>query len=644
MLPVSKVTTNSPSASERFSPGADPTVAITVAAGIADDASIFWRRVADILSAWAGGGRFTIRYGGRATVGSVDAGTSPSQPTREQAHWSDAEGREVTAIARCHGPLPQAPSLETLVRTAGELGKLVERRLVLEHDRRLGSFLVEMSRWMLASASDPRTLLRYALRSVMQLVKADGALVLTRSGAGADLRIAGAEGAATALGGHGLHVTSNVLDRVVESGQGTLSAAGDVIGDDAFRWSMVVPLKATTGIVGALCVLRSPDRADPAPFTLDEMSYLDAVAAHIAGAMELAEAIRAAQNAARRARAMVDGSPLPLALIGPAGEIVQVNGAFVNLLDLSDQDAPVGRPLESVALDFTGETLGEVMAEARTGIPWRGRATAQHGKNARTCDAIVTGLFATDGQEFLLALYDRTDELRAQRELVAREKLATVGELASGVAHEVNNPLAAIRMEAELLGQGAGDADTKEAVLVILKEVDRAARIARSLLHLTSRSGAVAEEVRVNDVLRDVVEIRSRVSRTAGVTIHADLDPELPPVLAPATDLQQVFINLVTNAEHAVEGRDAARIDVASRREGQSVVVTVSDSGPGVPVADRTRIFDPFYTTKDPDKGTGLGLALSRSIIAELGGRIWVDDGPLGGALFTVELPIPSNP
>src|SRR5713101_1549838 len=149
----------------------------------------------------------------------------------------------------------------------------------------------------------------------------------------------------------------------------------------------------------------------------------------------------------------------------------------------------LGTHLEALGLSPSEISLHLVLARPRDGSPWHGRVlVTQPSGDRRICDCTITGLSGVGPDSLLVALYDRTDELRAQRELIAREKLATVGEIASGVAHEVNNPLAAIRMEAELLGRASKDADTEAAASTIMREVDRAARIVHSLLRLARRA------------------------------------------------------------------------------------------------------------------------------------------------------------
>jgi len=342
---------------------------------------------------------------------------------------------------------------------------------------------------------------------------------------------------------------------------------------------------------------------------------------------------------------MVDASPLPMALVDTDGIVHQLNAAALRVFGATAMDAAVGRHLEGLGLSPSGISVRLMLAGRREGEPWHGRVLVtpeEGGGERRICDCTVTGLRGLGSEDLLVALYDRTDELRAQRELIAREKLATVGEIASGVAHEVNNPLAAIRMEAELLARSTRDAEAGAAASTIVREVDRAARIVRSLLRLARRADTTPTRIQVNELVRDVAEIRARVLRADNIEVRAHQDHAAPAVLGLGQDLQQVVINLVTNAEHAVRGgsRSPAVIQLTTEAREGWVRLIVEDSGPGVPADIRSRVFDPFFTTKDPDEGTGLGLSICQRVVAEVGGRIWLEDSEtLGGAKFVVELP-----
>jgi len=232
----------------------------------------------------------------------------------------------------------------------------------------------------------------------------------------------------------------------------------------------------------------------------------------------------------------------------------------------------------------------------------------QESGDRRICDCTVTGLRGLGSENLLVALYDRTDELRAQRELIAREKLATVGEIASGVAHEVNNPLAAIRMEAELLGRSTRDPDASSAASTIVREVDRAARIVRSLLRLARRADTTPTRIQVNELVRDVAEIRQRVLRADNIEVRTKMDQGAEAVLGLGQELQQVVINLVTNAEHAVRGRPAAVILLATEARDDWVRLTVEDSGPGSRPRSAAACSIRSSRPRAPTKARGSGL------------------------------------
>lgn len=611
----------------------------------------FWRAAAGILSQWAGGARLTIAYKGLNESGTVAAGTDDRSGRSITGVWRDPEGRHVEATLAGAPPSLPASELEAAIEFASRLAVLVGRRPVLDRERRLGTFVIELARWMLA-APETHLLLRYTLQSLMDLVEAEGAFVALKQPDGQSLRISPALGESAPLDGLVLAMETSTTGRVVRTGEPLLSSDLGAEPDaspvasalaQGMRSALIAPLRTSQGTVGAVGLLRFSGDAtpNPPPFSLQDLHYVSAVGAHIAGGIELSEAVAATRAAADRARAMVEASPLPMALVDTGGTVRQVNDAAVHVFGVESQAAAIGRHLEKLGLSPSGLTVRLMLTGREEGQPWHGRVLiTQRAGDRRICDCTVTDLRGLGSHNLLVALYDRTDELRAQRELIAREKLATVGEIASGVAHEVNNPLAAIRMEAELLGRSTTDQEASTAAATIVREVDRAARIVRSLLRLARRADVTPVRIQLNDLVRDVAEIRQRVLRADNIEVRTRMDQGAEAVLGLGQELQQVVINLMTNAEHAVRGRPNAVIELATEAHHDWVRLTVEDSGPGVPAAVRGRIFDPFFTTKSPDEGSGLGLSICQRVVAEVGGRIWLEDSEtLGGAKFVVELP-----
>jgi signal transduction histidine kinase len=628
----------------------DPIRQLLSEANAAKETKTFWLTTAHILSDWSGATRVELTYRGLGESGTVAAGPDVSieDPVHVEVH--DTEGRVVeVSIAGAPADFPIA-DLKSVVDIASQLALMVGRRANLERERRLGTFLVELSRWLLA-APDRELLLRYTLQSLTSLVDAQGAYVALRSADTESLRVAATVGRSAEMDGMLLPLDASATGRVVTSGESFMSENILHEPDAQFfaspsgtaRAVMITPLRTASGVAGAVGVVRFvvPESATaPAAFTLFDLQYVSAVAAHIAGGLALTEALASVRSAAEQARAMVNGSPLPLALVDREGRVEQLNAASCRLFGIATEAKGVGKHLEGLGLSPTGFPLHMVLAQALTGAPWHGRVLVTRGDGERRiCDCTATGLAGADSTHLLVALYDRTDELRAERELVAREKLATVGEIASGVAHEVNNPLTAIRMEAELLVRANKDAETTAAAVTMTREVDRAARIVRSLLRLARRADTTPTRIQMNELVRDVVEIRQRVLRSENMEIRSEMDGAAPAVLGLGQELQQVVINLVTNAEHAIRGRTPAIIVLKTQARDGWVRFVVEDSGPGIPQQIRHRIFDPFFTTKGPDEGTGLGLAICQRVVSEVGGKIWLEESALGGARFVVELP-----
>jgi C4-dicarboxylate-specific signal transduction histidine kinase len=229
----------------------------------------------------------------------------------------------------------------------------------------------------------------------------------------------------------------------------------------------------------------------------------------------------------------------------------------------------------------------------------------------------------------------------AREELLRSERLASVGRLAAGIAHEVGNPLGAIGGYAELarakLAAGTVDADAVDDFLRrIGTEAGRIDAIVRDLLDFARPAALALGPVQVGAALEAAARLARMQVRWREVTLQVDLPADLPPVRADERRLSQVFLNLLLNAGDAMSGAGEVRV-TGRRRDGQ-VVVEVEDSGPGFRPEARLRLFDPFFTTKEPGQGTGLGLSVCHGLMASFGGTIEADEAPGGGARFTLGL------
>jgi two-component system, cell cycle sensor histidine kinase and response regulator CckA len=239
-------------------------------------------------------------------------------------------------------------------------------------------------------------------------------------------------------------------------------------------------------------------------------------------------------------------------------------------------------------------------------------------------------------------LDDETRDLYHQ--LLQTEKMAALGQTISGVAHELNNPLATILTWAERLSKRAPvDDQIRRGLEAILSESERAARIVRNLLTFARKRQTTRAMVDVNQVVRETLALRAHDQRLSNVTVIDALAAGLPPVFADGYQLQQVLLNLVINAEQAMlgaHGRGMLVVRTWHDNENDLAILEINDDGPGIPDDVQPKIFDPFFTTKDVGKGTGLGLTVAYAIVQEHGGRIRLDSRPAAGASFFVELPI----
>ena len=234
--------------------------------------------------------------------------------------------------------------------------------------------------------------------------------------------------------------------------------------------------------------------------------------------------------------------------------------------------------------------------------------------------------------------------LDAQGLLVRAEKLASVGRLAAGVAHEIGNPLAAIGNYVEVLRRRGAD---PELVASVEREAARIDAIVRSLLDYARPRSGQRDVLDVADVVAGAVALLDAQGVLRGVAVEVRPEPGLPAVRGDRSDLEQVFVNLLLNAVDATGPGGAVRVGLAAGpaqpagapSSSRTVTVTVDDSGSGIPADLRERVFDPFFTTKEPGRGTGLGLAIVQRIVHDHGGRVDVGTGALGGAAFTVTLP-----
>ena len=238
---------------------------------------------------------------------------------------------------------------------------------------------------------------------------------------------------------------------------------------------------------------------------------------------------------------------------------------------------------------------------------------------------------------------ERTLRLQEARErMIHKEKIAALGQMAAGVAHEIGNPLSALSSIARNIASDPGRDEGREKKLRMMQDqIDRIVRIVRELVDFSRPSSFGKSLIHINEVLRTALGIARYDERFKGVHVITGLDPDIPALKMDGDQLLQVFLNILFNAGDAMRG--SGTLTISSRRKEQSAVLLFGDSGPGIAEESLPRIFEPFYTTKEVGKGTGLGLSVSYGIVQGMGGAIRASNQAGAGALFTVELPLPEG-
>ncbi len=389
----------------------------------------------------------------------------------------------------------------------------------------------------------------------------------------------------------------------------------------------------------------------------------------------------------RRMQDMIDNSPAVISLKDLNGTYLMVNVGFETMFGLNRQDI-LGRTDHDFIADkraadrFRQHDLmvierNEVLqvdeelmvdGELRTYVAVRFPIRDLNGKVVAV-GGISTDI--TDRKEAEEAMRTLNSELSAanetlksaQEQLIHAEKMESIGRLAAGVAHEVKNPLAMIGMGLEILNRRIPDDDVKgrETIDRMKRGIDRAKKIVKGLVDYSSARQLSLEKSNLNEVVRDAISLTDYPLRKGGVILHTDLSPDLPPVDLDATKMEQVLVNLMINAMHAMPDggdltirtfhesasgvdRDEGTRTAGHLREGDHVVkIQIADNGTGISEENLKKLFDPFFTTKATGTGTGLGLAVSRKIVELHRGQLTLENRPGGGVLATISLKSSAN-
>ena len=397
---------------------------------------------------------------------------------------------------------------------------------------------------------------------------------------------------------------------------------------------VLVPLYSRATVVGVLGL-----RRENGGFSSEELDLLAALAQQGGYAIGQARLFAQIVTAKREWQGVFESIHEGVALIDADGRIRRLNGAMAQFANLSIGSALGADHHRLGALDLQSEATCAVCATIESGV------RAERVIQTRDDRVLKLSFSPYPNGGAVVVAQDVTAETKmrvAEQRLFASEKFAAIGRLAAGVSHEVNNPLMGISGLAYLLLEDRNldfDAETREMLEMILRESKRAAQITKDLLSFVRADEGTRELVSLNELVEEVVRIRGVAHEGAGISTVLDLAPSLPPLDAVRGQLVQVLVNLVTNAEDAVEGREKREIRISTSLVGGRFVVRVDDTGPGIADEHRSKLFEPFFTTKAPGKGTGLGLPLAFTIVERHGGVLRAEDVAGAGARFTIELP-----
>jgi signal transduction histidine kinase len=333
--------------------------------------------------------------------------------------------------------------------------------------------------------------------------------------------------------------------------------------------------------------------------------------------------------------------PTPALVLTADGQILEANLEGAKLLGAPDALSLHGRSLA----DWTGPSqrtaLAGVLRDAVVKRQELQLSIEFAGDSAREVEAVIVNVDPIQASPKLLFLaVDVSREVLLQRRLLQSDRLSQLGALVSGVAHELNNPLAAIAAFAELLGVDAGGPELKESAGIIHLEAMRAGRIVQTLIDFARQRPRARIAVDLAELTERVLALQRSALKKARVRTALALPDDLPAVMGDPQELQQVMLNAVVNARQAIEaaGRPG-QVLITARRTDDHVTVTVEDTGPGVPPEILDRVFEPFFTTKG-EHGTGLGLSISFGLVRAMGGRMWIQNVDGSGARLSFELSI----
>ncbi|MBI3792426.1 MAG: PAS domain S-box protein [Gemmatimonadetes bacterium] len=497
----------------------------------------------------------------------------------------------------------------------------------------------------------PRRVLQRFLDALMDIEKVEGAY-LSIHDEDDTVRVDAAAGVAAPFTGRAMPAAGTAVARVMATGVSL--AISDVAGEggsdelhpamrplyaeQGIRSMLLVPLRRQRQRIGAVVVLGTRPRV----WTDSEVRRVEAMSDMLSVALDNAEHVEGIREAESRFRTLFRAAPDAILTVLPRGEITEANDSAQDLTGLAPAQLR-GRLFTELVAGEDRLAVMRALEGALKGIMARLEVRIKKDGGQKLTALALTGLPDTEPPTVLIVARDISGERELRARLLETERLAAIGELVAGVAHEVNNPLGSISAFAQqLLRDPTLAGEHRDSIEVIRSETQRASQVVRDLLAFARRAPAERSAVDVNELVERSLRLRGFQVTSARVQLVTELDSQVPAIEADGRQLQQVILNLVTNAIQAMAPRGGGTLTVRTRHHDDGTVsIEVGDTGPGVPAHARAHIFEPFFTTKPEGEGTGLGLSVSYGIVAAHGGEIRLADLPPGsGATFIVTLPV----
>jgi signal transduction histidine kinase/sensor domain CHASE-containing protein len=352
------------------------------------------------------------------------------------------------------------------------------------------------------------------------------------------------------------------------------------------------------------------------------------------------EALEEAQSNTKAQKRLIDRilatTPSAVVVIGDDDKIKLANRAFYSAFKKKDAEVET-KPISEM---LPTEELWPAISEARSGKTFGVRHEFRHRVNGHE-RMFVANILRMGEDEILFVLDDVTEERAKQERLHLTDRLASIGEMAAGIAHELNNPLTGVIGLSQMLLDEEMSDGAKEDLKLIYNEARRAAAVVRKLLTFGRQHPTERKAVQINAAVEDVLSLRAYEQKVNNVRVTTRFDDHLPEIVADPFQMQQVFLNIVLNAEQAMtEAHKEGTLTITTERVDGNIKVSFSDDGPGISPENMRKLFSPFFTTKALGKGTGLGLSICYGIVTNHGGRIYAQSELGEGATFMVELPV----